>query len=218
MRKNISCALGDTYDVGCTGRTVFVYDKSGCQLAKFNDLIYVYGATISPLGDIFAVKSADGWLAVYSLNTLSLIRKFRYSGVKYAQDDGFCFSEDGRCFINIERQGDDLHTAISVYDTVDFSLMSQTLFGDELMLEHVESVDGELYVSGFTRDSEMVITGNFIAKYRDGLVADAVTVSACECAEISEVMKEKSAGATSQKMRHVLKEIWSRNLAKAQCV
>ena len=105
LPRFVSYISNGTYDIGCTGQTVYVYDKYGAELAKFKDLIYAYYSAISPRGDMFVVKSTDGRIAVYSLKTLSLIKKFRYSKVNYAQHDGFCFSADGKYFINIERQG-----------------------------------------------------------------------------------------------------------------
>ena len=90
------------YSVGCTGQTVYLYDKNGNELAKFKDIIYAYTPMISPDGTLFVVKSTEGRLAVYSLETFSLIKKFRFSKVDGAQDDGFCFSPNGKFFINIE--------------------------------------------------------------------------------------------------------------------
>ena len=77
----------DRFNIGCTGQTVYVYDKAGKELARFKDLIYAYLPVISPRGDHFVVKTTDGRMAVYSLETLSLVKKFRYSKVDGAQDD-----------------------------------------------------------------------------------------------------------------------------------
>jgi len=110
----------EKYNIGCTGQTIYVYDKNGIKLAKFKDLIYAYHAAISPNGDIFVVKTTDGRLGVYSLERLKLIKKFRFSKVDGAQDDNFCFSPDGKEFYNIERHVDSLKTALSIYETDNF--------------------------------------------------------------------------------------------------
>ena len=177
MKKFWSYAENDKYGVGCTGQTVFVYDKIGNELAKFKDLPYAYKSALSPNGDIFVVKSTEGRLAVYSSETLSLIKKFRYSKVAYGQDDGFCFSPDGRLFINVERQGDSLHSAISVYDTADFSRQSQMLLDESMMISQIEAVDGKYYVLGFLRDTDLVISNCFVGRFADNEIKDIVSIS-----------------------------------------
>jgi sugar lactone lactonase YvrE len=141
MKKFWGYVSNNDFSVGCTGQTVFLYDKDGNELGKFKDIIYGYTPMISPDGTLFIIKSTDGRLAVYSLETFSLIKKFRFSKVDGAQDDGFCFSPEGKFFINIERQKDDLHSAISVYDTTDFSLTKQILLGEDMMLQTPERGD-----------------------------------------------------------------------------
>ena len=144
--------------------------------------------------------------AVYSLKTLSLIKKFRYSQVNYAQDDGFCFSADGKYFINIERQGDDLHSAISVYDTAGFSRVSQFLLGDIGMLEDIEQVDGELYVIGFWRNSDLIITENFVAKYTEGKISEPVNITKNEYEYYNELLLNKKKGDNVK--NHTLATLW----------
>lgn len=177
MKKFWSYIENDKYSVGCTGQTVFIYDKNGNELAKFKDLPYAYKLAFSPLGNIFIVKTTEGRLAVYSLETLSLIKKFRYSKVDGAQDDGFCFSSDGKYFINVERQGDDLHSAISIYDTSDFSRQSQLLLDENIMISHIELVDGEYYVLGFLRGTDRVLSNCFVGKFVDNEIKDIVFIS-----------------------------------------
>lgn len=66
MAKKFWTFIGnDKYDIGLTGSTVYVYDKNGTELATFKDLTYAYNAVISPLGDIFVVKTTDGRMAIH---------------------------------------------------------------------------------------------------------------------------------------------------------
>lgn len=175
-----SIVENEQYRIGCTGQTVYVYDKNGAELGKFKDLIYAYTAAISPLGNIFVVKSQEGRLAVYSLETMSLLKKFRFSKVNYSQDDGCCFSPDGKYFLNVERQGDDLHSAISVYAVSDFSLVSRIFLGESMMIEHIQELDGEYYVLGFLRGDDGVITSPFVAKYKNGAICDVKRITNAE--------------------------------------
>ena len=198
MKKFWSYIENDKYGVGCTGQTVYIYDKSGNELAKFKDLPYAYKTAFSPIGNIFVVKTTEGRLAVYSLETLSLIKKFRYSKVNGAQDDGFCFSSDGKYFINVERQGDSLHTAISVYDTKDFSRKSQLLLGDSMMISHIELVDGEYYVLGFLRGADRVLSNCFVGKYIDNEIKDIVLISEQEHEFYDDYLSLKIMGFTEK--------------------
>lgn len=98
MKKYWAYISNGQYSVGTTGQSVFLLDKDGKKLNCFKDIIYAYTPMFSPNGKIFVVKSTDGRLAVYSLITYSLIKKFRYSKVDGAQDDGFCFSPRRQLF------------------------------------------------------------------------------------------------------------------------
>ena len=177
MKKFWGWASNDKFSIGCTGQTVYLYDKSGNELAKFKDITYGYTPMISPDGTLFVVKSTEGRLAVYSLETLSLIKKFRFSKVDGAQDDGFCFSPDGEMFFNVERQKDDLHSAISIYDTTDFSLSNQILLGEDMMLDHIEfdKATNTYYVLGFMRDANRVYDYEFVAEFKEWYDAGWVT-------------------------------------------
>ena len=179
MKKFWGYVSNNKFSVGCTGQTVFLYDKDGNELGKFKDIIYGYTPMISPDGTLFVVKSTEGRLAVYSLETLSLIKKFRFSKVDGAQDDGFCFSPDGKFFINIERQKDDLHSAISVYDTIDFSLVNQILLGEDMMLDHIEfdKATNKYYVLGFMRNADLIIEHGFVAEFEDNQIKNITAIS-----------------------------------------
>ena len=177
MKKFWSYIENDEYGVGCTGQTVCLYDKNGTELKTFKDPPYAYKSAFSPLGNIFVIKTTEGRLAVYSLKTLSLIKKFRYSKVNGAQDDGFCFSSDGKYFINVERQGDSLHSAISVYNTTDFRRKSQLLLGDKVTASHIELTDDEYYVLGFMRGDNGVLSDCYVGKFANNEIKDVKIIS-----------------------------------------
>ena len=84
MAKKFWTFIGnDKYDIGLTGSTVYVYDKNGTELATFKDLTYAYNAIISPLGDIFVVKTTDektysnsfGWITIKSVDLKTKAKK-----------------------------------------------------------------------------------------------------------------------------------------------
>ena len=172
MKNFWSYIENEKYGIGCTGQAVYVYDKNGTELAKFKDLSHAYKAAFSPLGNIFIVKSTAGSLAVYSLETLSLIKKFRFSDITCLQDDGFCFSADGKYFINIERHIDTSTSAISVYDTADFSKKSQLLLHKFVVVSQIEFSDGKYYVLGHMRKTICGTYESFVGKFANNSLTD----------------------------------------------
>ena len=123
MRKPfVSLLANGRYRIGCTGQTVYVLDAAGRELARFRDMTYAYYAALHPGGEIAAVYSNNGVMAVYSLSQQRLIRKFRVSTVNDTQTNRIpCFSPDGKYLYHIEgRKGDALNNRLSVYSTVDY--------------------------------------------------------------------------------------------------
>ena len=58
MKKFWGYASNNCYSVGCTGQTVYLFDKNGNEIKKFKDLIYGYTPMISPDGKIFVVTGS----------------------------------------------------------------------------------------------------------------------------------------------------------------
>ena len=181
MRNSFWSFIGnDSYNIGCTGQTVYLYDKQGVELARFKDLTYAYTAAISPKNDLFVVKSTAGRLAVYSFDPPALIKKFRFSKVDGGQDDNFCFSADGSELHNIERQTDVLKTALSIYDTKDFSLKRRIFDSDRSIvltgIENEKETDG-FYLLGYLRGKFGVAENCFVGKLNGAELRDVVYVT-----------------------------------------
>ena len=192
--------------VGCTGQSVYVYSADKVQLACFKDLKCAYTAAFSPRGDIFVVKTTDGRLGVYSLKTMSLIKKFRFSKVDGSQDDNFCFSADGELFYNIERHGESYISVLSVYRTDDFSLCGRYLdYDDDLCPEVIErGNDGFYYILGFERpDAERCTKWDdlrwFVARFSGGELLDRQYITDKEH-EFYYWYKEVEAGGFTEKL------------------
>ncbi len=211
MKSFVSLVSNGEYSIGCTGQTVSVFDKCGAEIAKFKDLPYAYDCAISPKGDVFVVKTTEGRLAVYSLDGMRLVKKFRFSTVDEMQDDNFCFSHDGEEFYNIERHTDGCKTALSVYDTKDFSLKKR-LFSDntDMMLSCVEISDGEIYLLGFFRKSKTGIFGKkqigvaekfFIAKLVGDEICDIRYISENDYSFYKYYKKAEMSGFTEERKR-----------------
>ncbi|MDD2533286.1 MAG: hypothetical protein PHC86_01130 [Eubacteriales bacterium] len=156
----------EQYAIGCTGQTVYVLDSSGHELAKFKDIKYGYNPMFCPNHNVFVVKSTAGEIAVYSLDKMNLIMKFRYSKVDGAQDDGFCFSKDGSFFYNIERHIDSCKTCLSIYRTSDFRRIKQLfLDNSSIVLDSIEydSDKDNIYILGFMRGDSGGFDYGFVA-------------------------------------------------------
>ena len=180
MPKFWSYISNDQYSVGCTGQTVYLYDKNGTELAKFKNLIYAYTTAFSPRNDIFVVKSTDGRLAVYSLERRCLLKKFRFSKIDESQDDNFCFSPDGEQFYNIERHIKSCRSALSIYRTRDFTLEKQLFLDDlktELDIIEFDNDTNSYYLLGFLRDNNNIASEFFVAKLCDDELKDIKFIS-----------------------------------------
>ena len=173
MRNFWAFVSNEKFSIGCTGQTVYVYNHNKELLATFKDLKYAYLPVISPRGDLLAVKSTTGQLAIYSLEKLCLIKKFRFSKIDGAQDENFCFSPDGKFLYNIEDYFGNGNTCISIYETTNFSLIQQ-LFRDirkmDVWFIEYEMQDNMFYVLGIFRRKNQ--NDYFVSKLNDGGLID----------------------------------------------
>ena len=161
MRKPfVSLISNEHFQLGCTGPTVYVLDSTGNELARFRDMPYAYYTALHPSGDIAAVYSNTGVMAIYSLSELRLINKFRVSAVKDTQTDRVpCFSPDGKYLYHIEgRNGDSLNSRLTIYSTTDYQPVSR-LFeqGQKIVFSCIEiDRNGCVYLLGYFRKEKLL--------------------------------------------------------------
>lgn len=122
-------------------------------------------------------------LAIYSLAELAILKKFRFSQVSGSQDDGFCFSPDGKYLLNTEPHSDSLHTRLTVYDTAIFAVVKQLFTAqDAPVLSHIE-YDKECkayFVLGFMRNDSGEYHFGFIAELVGEALAGMKQLTAAE--------------------------------------
>lgn len=181
MKSFWSYISNSKYSIGTTGQTVYLYDENSNEIRKFKDIKYGYTPMFSPDGKIFVVKSTVGQIAVYSLETFDLIKKFRFSKCDGGQDDGFCFSPDGKELYNIERHIDSCKSRLSVYDTETFELKRQVLDRDVNLsistIEYDEKTDS-YYILGFFRDEKTgVLSWCFVSKFVEDTLEEIISIS-----------------------------------------
>ena len=168
MRKFWGLYKNDKFIVGCNGSTVYVYDTDWQELVRFKDFPYAYNGAFKPGSNVIAVKSTEGYLGFYDLDSLSLIKKIVVTRIG-AQDEGFAFSKDGRLFYNIEKPVYSTRTQLGIYETTTYSKI-QTLFeNDTKMVLNDLEFDSETdccYVYGFLRNDEGVYENGFVAVFK----------------------------------------------------
>ena len=157
---------GENYDLGCTGGSVCVYNKAGEEVAVFKGISKAYNAAFIPNQNRFIVRSTDGIIAVYSLDEMKQVTKFRFSKLGN-QENGYCFSSDGSLFYLIENYNG-LYTRIHVYETENFTEVD-CLLGNEKnrYLTNLECFHGRLIVLGYMRNFGVISCG-FVAYLDDG--------------------------------------------------
>ncbi|MDD6085830.1 MAG: hypothetical protein PUB76_07655 [Oscillospiraceae bacterium] len=165
MRKFWGFYRNESYSIGCNGNIIYVYDKNEKEIAKFKDFPYAYTAAFMPQKNIIAVKSTEGILGFYNLDTLSLIKKITITRIG-GQDEGFCFSADGKLFYNIEKPTCSVKLQLAVYETENFSKIC-TLFTEDIqmIIEYLE-FDNETdtyYLLGYMCDDKNMFDHGFVA-------------------------------------------------------
>lgn len=80
------------------------------------------------------------------------------------QDDNCCFSPDGKEFYNIERHIDPCKTALSIYDSSDFSLKKRVLYNDyNVVLTAIEynCAENRVFLLGYLRAPQSGVAYKF---------------------------------------------------------
>lgn len=225
MRQFETYITNGEYSVGCTGQTVYLFDKNNTELAKFRDLKYAYDAAFSPKGDVFVVRSSEGRLAVYSLAERRLILKFRYAKGKdgeQPQDNNGCFSPDGeRFYLNVYRA--DLCSSLLIYRTSDYSLEKRLFDEDHMVFNFIEYGDetGRYYLLGFIRNDPNGNNTYFVAPLAEDSLADIEYITKNEYDFYCEYKNFEATGFTSKspwtifydidelkKRKHTLEKLW----------
>ena len=176
-------------------------------MATFRDIPHAYTPLFSPDGKQLAVKSTEGRMAVYDLEQLTLLKKFRFSKVDGAQDDNFCFSPDGRFLYNIERYPDNLRTRIGVYDTRDYSAAAYWLAEDPtLLVAAIECApDGTLFILGEKSPApDMESDYYFVAKLNGGRLAEETEIRKNTFWFYREYIDLKMSGFTEKEYENLL--------------
>lgn len=205
--KNFYSFVGNgDFSIGCTGSTVYLFDKKGSEIAKFRELTYAYDCAISPKGDVFAVKTTEGRLAVYSLSEAKLLKKFRFSEVEESQDDNFCFSADGEELYNIERHVDSCKTALCVYETKDYTLKKKLFsddFGKVLTCVEYDAPTETVFLTGYFRKKRSGVAFNHFVARLDGEILSDIRYISAEEAEYYVSYKKLEMGGFTEKSKRL---------------
>lgn len=191
------------YKVGCNGQTMYLYDFKNHELAKFKDITYAYCGAFMPQSDVFVLRSTDGRIAVYDCDELKLLNKFRFSDVDGSQDDGFCFTPDGKYFMNIERIGSSTRTRLSIYETQSFSPIKRYFENEKsLVLNHIEynAQKNEYNVLFFTRGNNSIYSQGGIGVLNEDCIINVLPLSSKAYDFLSSYKSLQLSGFTEKSM------------------
>lgn len=202
MRNFAGYTENENFKVGCTGQTTYVYDKDGNELARFKkDILYGYRPMFHPNSNIVVVKSTMGRIAIYNLDTLSLVKKFRFTPLDGCQDESMCFSKDGKLFYNIESHIG-CRTRLTIYDADTFEPIKRLFENDEKqMLIHIECdrENGNIYLLGYMRDDEGIYHQPFVAQLENDEITNKTNISHNEYEYLYGYKDLESHGFTQEK-------------------
>lgn len=201
MRNFAGYTENENFKVGCTGQITYVYDKNDNELVKFKkDILYGYLPIFKPNSNILVVKSTIGRIAIYNLDNLCLLKKFRFTSVDGGQDESMCFSKDGKVFYNIEKRVG-LETCIAIYNTDNFEQI-KVLFenNQKQSLQHIEcdKENGNIYLLGYMRDDNGIFHQPFVAQLENDKLVNITNISKEEYRYIDGYKHLESHGFTKE--------------------
>jgi len=167
MKKYEGYTQNKNFKVGLNGRTVYIYDHEENELARFQDVPYMYRGKFIPNTNILVVKSTSGWLLFYDLDKLELMKKIKFSNIG-SQDENFDITHDGKYLYNIEAPKSSIRTQLTKYDLKTLKPMITSFYDlDKVFLKYVEIYDDSIYLFGFIRNDEGVKDAGFIGLYKE---------------------------------------------------
>lgn len=167
IKKYEGYTQNKNFKVSLSGRTVYIYDHEENELAKFQDVPYMYRGKFIPKTNILVVKSTSGWLLFYDLDKLELMKKIKFSNMG-SQDENFDITYDGKYLYNIESPKTSTRTQLTKYDLKTLKPITTSFHNmDKIFLKYVEIYNDNIYLFGFVRNDEGVKDYNFIGLYKE---------------------------------------------------
>ena len=203
MKKFWGFYSNGTYQVGCQEHTMYLYDMQGHELAKFKNLRFAPRGAFRTGTNIFVLRSTEGRLAVYDCDQRKLLKKFNFSTVSYAQDDGFCFSPDGKLFYNIERSPNEFTTRLTVYKAENYTPVRVLLEGDKqrvLSEVYYDEDRDQLQLLYFVRGADNCPAAWYAGILDGGEIAMLCTLSGEEYEFLRGWLSLRNAGFTEKAM------------------
>lgn len=199
MKEFYGVAQNNEFRVGCAGQTVYVYGKSGEEIARLRDVTYAYAATFSPNGRLLAVRSTTPWFAFYAPPDFRLVQKTRMRRPNsQPQDEGFCFSPNGKLFWSLEYQND-LTTHLVSYDTNTYTETGRFFEGERYVYSHIEpSSNGGYDLLGFRREPESDDNSHWLARFDGEKIVSRESLSSSVCQRASTLKKIEVCGFTER--------------------
>lgn len=167
MKKYQGYAQSENFKVGLNGKTVYIFDNDENELARFQDAPYMYRGKFIPNTNTLVVKSTSGWLLFYDLDSLTLIKKIRFSNIG-SQDGNFAITQDGKYLYNIESPNYSTRTQLTKYDLETLKPLITSFHNSEtIFLKYVEISNEFIFLFGFMRDDKGIKDYGFISQYKE---------------------------------------------------
>lgn len=167
IKKYEGYTQNKNFKVGLNGKTVYIYDHKENELARFQDVPYMYRGKFIPNTNILVVKSTSGWLLFYDLDKLELMKKIKFSNIG-SQDENFDITQDGKYLYNIEAPKSSTRTQLTKYDLKTLKPIITSFYDlDKVFLKYVEIYNDSVYLFGFIRNDKGVKDYGFIGLYKE---------------------------------------------------
>lgn len=167
MKKYQGYAQNEKFKVGLNGKTVYIFDNDENELARFQDAPYMYRGKFIPNTNTLVVKSTSGWLLFYDLDSLTLIKKIRFSNIG-SQNGNFAITQDGKYLYNIESPNYSTRTQLTKYDLETLKPLITSFHNSEtIFLKYVEISNEFIFLFGFMRDDKGIKDYGFISQYKE---------------------------------------------------
>lgn len=209
--KLISYSIGTDWEAGCNSQSTYVFDHEGNQLARFQDIRYTWLTMFCPEKPLLIVKGTKPKLAVYDMLSMSLLHKLDLRAAYGSpQDDGCCFTPDGRHLINSEFScKNNFCSTLRVYDTETFTERAALLTDQNMLISHIEHArdQGSLYLLGLDRGKNAAALEYGIYKYQSGRISGRRKLTSRQHLDINVQMRTKLSGSTAFARKWYLNEM-----------
>lgn len=159
--RAISLVCSPNYIATATGQRAYVYDRATKrQLACFSKLNYAYKPYITPDEKLLIVRGTTHFIWFFSLERMTLLKRYSIKNNRLAQDSGSTLSPDGRFFYYIVYTNDLLCKIIKI-DLLTLDVVNQYFTDKKWVMRDIEYIPARqaYLVFGYERPDQAYEAG-----------------------------------------------------------